>query len=148
MKIFVAADHQGYQLKGKIIKYLQKQGYDVINIGDEEYDPGDDFPIFAHQAVTEMLASKDPDSRAILVCGSGQGMLMAANRIKGVRAGLGWSEEAASSIRNDEDSNVIALPAQHLRDQYQWAPIIETWLKTEFAKAPRFIRRINELDNI
>ena len=95
-----------------------------------------------------MIGSKDKDPRAILICGSGQGMLMAANRFKGVRAGLGWSEGAAMSIRNDEDSNVLALPAQALKEEYQWAPIIDTWLNTKFAGATRFIRRINELDNI
>lgn len=148
MKIFLASDHQGYNLKAKIYKYLVNSGYEVENIGGDEYDPGDDFPIFAKSAITSMIGSKDKDPRAILICGSGQGMLMAANRFKGVRAGLGWSEGAAMSIRNDEDSNVLALPAQALKEEYQWAPIIDTWLNTKFAGATRFIRRINELDNI
>ena len=95
-----------------------------------------------------MLASEDKHAKAVLICGSGQGMLMAANRFKGVRAGLGWSVDAAKSIRNDEDSNVLALPSAIFKEKQQWQPILDAWLKTPFANAPRFIRRNAELDQL
>lgn len=149
MHIFVGADHRGFGLKSDVIKYLHSAGYSVEDVGDKEFDPDDDFPVFAAAAAQKVLGSSDVDARAILICGSGQGMLMAANRIKGIRAGLGWSIEAAKGIRNDEDSNVLAMPADLFNtDHHKAFVIIETWLNTPFAKAARFNRRKNELDNL
>lgn len=149
MKIYVGADHNGYGLKSEIIAYLGKAGYEAEDIGDKQFDAEDDFPVFAVTAAHKVLSSDDNDPRAILICGSGQGMAIAANRFKGIRAGLGWSIDAAKSTRNDEDSNVLALPSQLFVDDKRKAfVIIETWLNTPFAKAPRFIRRNEELDNL
>ncbi len=149
MKIFVGADHRGYGLKGEVLKYLKSAGYDAVDIGDKEFDPEDDFPVFASAAARHVLSSRDPDPRAVLICGSGQGMIMAANRIKGIRAGLGWSIDAAKGIRNDEDSNVLAIPADLFKDSRQKAfVVLEAWLNTPFAGAARYIRRKNELDNL
>jgi ribose 5-phosphate isomerase B len=149
MHIFVASDHNGFGLKNDILVYLKKAGYTAEDAGDKEYQPDDDFPIFAADAARKVLTSGDPDTRAILICGSGQGMVMAANRFKGIRAGLGWSVDAAKSIRNDEDSNVLALPAQLFSNDKQKAYlIIETWLNTPFAAAARFHRRNKELDEL
>jgi ribose 5-phosphate isomerase B len=150
MKIFIAGDHQGYGLKQEVMEYLKSAGYDVEDAGDDHYNPDDDFPVFAAQAVHKMLASNDNDSRAILICGSGQGMLMAANRFKGVRAGLGWNMEAAKALRNDEDSNVLSLPAKMFTEvnRHEAYVIIEAWLNTPFANAARYIRRNQELDQL
>ena len=150
MKIFLAADHQGFELKEAVEAYLKKSGYDVEDAGDKVFKPDDDFPIFASKAVHKLLTSNDKDSRAILLCGSGQGMVMAANRFKGIRAGLGYSLAAAKSLRNDEDSNVLAVPAtlfkgEQCQDAYA---IIEAWLNTPFAAAARFVRRNQELDRL
>ncbi len=148
MKIFVGADHRGFYLKEKIESYLKSVGYDVDDEGDKKLDPEDDFTVFAARVVNAMKAAGD-DSRGILICGSGQGMVMAANRFKGVRAGLGWSNDAARSIRNDEDSNVLALPAEVLeQDESAWQSVIHTWLNTPFAGAERYKRRINLLDQL
>jgi ribose 5-phosphate isomerase B len=148
MNIYVASDHMGFELKKQVIDYLNKLGYMAEDAGDREYDANDDFPIFATSAVVKMLSSDDKNARAILICGSGQGMLMAANRFKGVRAGLGWSVEASRGIRNDEDSNVLAIPSRHLDSQEKWQPVVDAWLNTPFAGAPRYVRRNNELDQL
>jgi ribose 5-phosphate isomerase B len=74
-------------------------------------------------------------------------MMMAANRFKGVRAGLGWSAEAARSIKNDEDANVLALPSEVLHGD-EWKQVVDTWLTTPFAGAPRFKRRNRQLDEL
>ena len=149
MKIFVGADHRGFAPKGQLIAYLQKAGYDVEDIGDKQFDPEDDFPLFASTAANKVLSSDDPDARAILICGSGQGMAIAANRFRGIRAGLGWSVEAAKSTRNDEDSNVLALPAEHFEGKSPKAlAIVDAWLATPFAGATRFLRRNKELDQL
>jgi ribose 5-phosphate isomerase B len=149
MKIFVGADHRGYGLKTAVLKYLKSAGYEAVDIGDKEFDPEDDFPVFASAAARQVLSSHDPDPRAVLICGSGQGMLMAANRIKGIRAGLGWSIDAAKGVRNDEDSNVLAIPADLFKESHQKAfVVLEAWLNTPFAGAARYVRRKNELDNL
>lgn len=150
MKIYVAADHNGYGLKQELLDYLKMAGYEAEDTGDDHYNPDDDFPVFAARAVNKLLSSDDEDPRAILICGSGQGMLMAANRFKGIRAGLGWSVEAAKALRNDENSNVLTLSARLFDEgkERQAFVITEAWLNTPFAKAARFIRRNQELDNL
>ena len=149
MIVYVGSDHQGFEAKSLVLTYLKKAGYAVVDVGDEKLDPSDDFPVFAARAVAAIKTSKDNDPRAILICGSGQGMMMAANRFRGIRAGLGWSKEAARSIRNDEDSNVLALPSELLSTNSSLAHgIIDTWLQTPFAAATRYIRRNKELDEL
>jgi len=147
MTIFIGADHNGYDLKKKVTDYLRKQGIDVIDEGDEERDSEDDFPVFAQRVVTDMLATQRDEPRGILICGSGQGMMMAANRFKGIRAGLGWSVEAAQSIKNDEDANVLALPSEVLHGD-EWKQVVDAWLYTPFAGASRYKRRNRQLDEL
>jgi ribose 5-phosphate isomerase B len=147
MKIYVGSDHNGFDLKTDVVNYLKKLGHEVIDEGDERLDPDDDFTVFAGRVVNSMKADNDHSVRGILICGSGQGMIIAANRHKGIRAGLGWSIESAQSIRNDEDSNVLALPAEFLKKENKWKEIIDAWLLTPFAGASRYKRRIKQLDN-
>lgn len=131
MKVFVGADHKGHGPKSLLLEYLAKAGYDAEDVGDKKFDPEDDFPVFASAAVQKVVGHDPKDARAILICGSGQGMVMAANRFKGIRAGLGWNIDAAKSIRNDEDSNVLALPSELFEGNGQKAfVIVETWLNT------------------
>lgn len=148
MKIYVGSDHNGFDLKQRLISYLESRGYKVHDCGDETLDPSDDFTIFASRVVSDMKASKEKEPKGILICGSGQGMAIAANRHKGIRAGLGWSVEAARSTRNDENSNVLALPAEVLLKDSQWQSVVDTWLKTPFAGSARYIRRIEQLDSL
>jgi len=149
MIVYVGSDHRGFPSKQHIIDYLKHQGIATMDVGDEKLDPEDDFPVYAARAVTAIRSNTDPDARAILLCGSGQGMVMAANRFRGIRAGLGWSIDAAKGIRNDEDSNVLALPAEFLDDDETNAfAIVDAFLHTPFAAAPRYIRRNKELDDL
>jgi len=147
VKIFLGADHNGYHLKERIEKYLIAQGHEIVDEGDEKLNPEDDFTIFASRVVSAMK-SEGNSARGILVCGSGQGMAIAANRHRGIRAGLGWSVGAARSIRNDEDSNVLALPAEILTNDKDWKSVIDTWLTTPFAGAARYKRRNAQLDDL
>lgn len=147
MRVYIGADHNGYHLKAKLTSYLRDRGHEVVDEGDATLDPHDDFPIFAQRVANGVLSSGDPTARGILLCGSGQGMLIAANRFRGIRAGLGWSVDAARSIRNDEDSNVLALPAALFTTSNEWQAILDTWLTTPFANAARFKRRNAEIDH-
>lgn len=151
MKIFIGADHRGFYLKEKVFEYLKKAGYNVEDIGGFEYDPNDDFPEFARVAVSKIRANEKDDSRAILICGGAQGMGMAANRYKGIRASVVWDSEEAKWTRNDNDSNVICLPARIFdkdEAEKEWKETIDIWLKTPFAAAPRFIRRNKQIDEV
>lgn len=147
MKIYVASDHNGFDFKRQLIDFLQRSGYEVVDEGNTQLTPDDDFPEFAGRAVSALLADQAKDSRAILICGSGQGMCMAANRFKGIRASLCWNVSEARAARNDDDSNVLCLASREAT--YEAAkPIVLTWLTTPFAGAPRFIRRLQQLDNL
>jgi ribose 5-phosphate isomerase B len=147
MKIYIGADHNGFALKHQLLEVLHRDGHTVVDAGDETLQPDDDFPQFAAKAVQLLLADGDADARGILICGSGQGMCMAANRFKGVRASLVWDVEEARAARNDDDSNVLFLPARtmQLDDAVR---VTEVWLATPFAGAPRFKRRIREMDEL
>lgn len=147
MKIFLGSDHRGFHLKEKIFAYLSKRGYDVEDVGDAELDPEDDFPEFAQRAAIKVLG--EDDARAILLCGGAQGMAMAANRFRGIRASVIWDEKEAEITRNDNDSNILCLPARLLEDdEAEWQAILETWLTTPFAGAARYVRRNRQLDEL
>jgi ribose 5-phosphate isomerase B len=149
MKIYLASDHNGFHLKHDVFAYLSKNGYDVEDVGDAQLDPEDDFPEFAHAAVLKVLGSEDDDARAILLCGGGQGMCIAANRFRGIRAAVIWDAHEARMTRNDNDSNVLCLPSRILdNDDDAWKGIVETWLNTPFARAPRYVRRNRQLDEL
>lgn len=148
MRIYLGADHNGFNFKTQLRAYLEKSGYEVVDEGDVSLKPEDDFPQFAGKVVHAMRGDKNPDeARGILVCGSGQGMCMAANRFRGIRACLAFDQEEARSARNDDDSNVLCLSARYV-DFDTTLGIVHTWLITPFANAPRFKRRIAELDDI
>lgn len=149
MKIYIATDHNGFHLKEEILDYLKQRKYDIEDVGDKVPNPADDFPEFAQRAVSKVLTSEDKDPRAILICGGGQGMCMAANRFKGIRAAVIWDAEEAKWTRNDNDSNVLCLPARVLDNpKNEWKDIVDTWLETPFAAAARFIRRNKQIDEV
>ena len=148
-KIFIGADHNGFELKATLTEFLQRGGYEVIDCGDTEKHPDDDFPQFASKVVKAMEGDPSFNVKGILMCGSGQGMCMAANRFKGVRASLVWDAAQARNTRNDNNSNILCLPADLLEDdEPAWQGIIATWLNTPFAGAPRYVRRNAQLDEI
>ncbi len=146
MRIFIGADHNGYELKEHVEKYLISKGHEVIDKGDEQLDPQDDFPIYAGRVASEVLANAG--SVGILICGSGQGVCIGANRFKGIRASLIWNEDEAHDSRHDDDSNVMCLPARELQDNSEVERLVDTWLDTEFGGAARYIRRNKQLDNL
>jgi ribose 5-phosphate isomerase B len=150
MKLYLGSDHNGFHLKEKVFAYLAKRNYDIVDVGDRALDPEDDFPEFAHAAALRVLGDEQDDARAILLCGGGQGMAMAANRFHGIRASVIWDAYEAKMTRNDNDSNVLCLPSRIFdeSDDRVWQGILETWLSTPFAAAPRYKRRNEQLDQL
>lgn len=147
MKVYVGADHNGFGLKSSLIAYLLSAGYDVEDNGDEKLDPQDDYPVFAARVAKDILTSEDKQPMGILLCGSGQGMCMAANRFKGIRACLGYDRESVRSARNDDDANVLCLPARHLKKD-NVNVLVETFLNTPFSHVGKYQRRIKEMDEL
>ena len=147
MKIYIGADHNGFEMKRHLLQVLGNAGYKVVDKGDVELKPDDDFPQFAERVVVAMRGDSGRDVRGILICGSGQGMCMAANRFKGIRASLIWDVHEARAARNDDDSNVLCLPARSMSNE-EAVKIAESWLATPFAGAARFKRRLHELDQL
>jgi ribose 5-phosphate isomerase B len=145
VKLYVDADHNGFELKQALIADLHKSQIEVIDLGVKTLDPNDDYPNAAARVARAVLG--EDDAHGILICGSGQGVCIAANRFKGVRASLCWDNYEARAARNDDDANVLCLPARVI-DVKKAIIITHTWLQTPFANAPRFKRRIMQIDEI
>ena len=149
MIVYLGSDHGGFYLKEKVEAHLLKAGIKVEDVGNQVLDPADDYPQFAFAAATKLLGSTDADPRAILICKGGQGMAIAANRIRGVRAVVISDVEEAKMSRNDNDANVLSLPSRVLESDEKLAfDIIDTWLKTPFSKAERHARRLREIEEV
>ncbi len=145
MKVFLGADHAGFEIKNKIREHLAHNGFEVEDVGPHTLDPVDDYPKYAFMVSTKVLG--EDDSRGILVCGSGQGVCMAANRVRGIRAALVWSQEMARETRRDNDSNVLCL-ASRFTDEDTIMGIVDNWLEEKFSGEERHIRRLDELEEI
>ncbi|MCL1929800.1 RpiB/LacA/LacB family sugar-phosphate isomerase [Candidatus Saccharibacteria bacterium] len=150
MKIYLGADHRGFELKRKVFAYLEKRGYDVVDCGAKSYNKDDDYPIFVQAACLKLLGDQDSeDSRAILMCGMGQGVAMAANRFEGIRAAVVRDREEIIQSRKDNDANVLALPADILeKDDELTAAIIDAFLTAPFAGVERYRRRNRMIDKL
>jgi len=142
MRVYLGADHAGYELKVHLANYLGKQGYDVVDVGPKAFDADDDYPIFCMHTGSRVVA--DPGSLGIVIGGSGNGEQIAANKIKGVRAALAWKVEIAQLARAHNDANVVGLGArQHTLDEA--TAIAEAFLTTAFSGDERHARRIAQM---
>lgn len=143
MKIGIATDHNGVEQKRELINYLKDLGYEVTDCSQNN-TPTDDFPTYA-KIVCENVISKDVDF-GILMCGTGIGMSIAANKIKGIRCAKVNTIDEASLAREHNDANVLALnyklPMEELKE------ITKIFLKTKFSFDERHIRRISEITEI
>jgi ribose 5-phosphate isomerase B len=145
MKIHLATDHAGLELKDKIKQHLTDSGHDVIDHGAYEYDALDDYPDFIFPCAKAV--ADDSKSRGIILGGSGQGEAMAANRIKGVRAAVFYNgpKEIIELSRQHNNANILSLGARFMSEEEIYR-IIEVWFNTDFEEG-RHQRRIDKLDN-
>lgn len=145
MKLAIGADHRGFALKEALKALLVEDGYEVEDVGAREADPSDDYPQYAYPV--GMLVASGEAERGILVCGSGVGMAIAANKVAGIRAAEGFSLEHARAARADDDANVLTLGGMttSLEDAHAMARV---FLETEFSHAPRHERRLDEIVEI
>jgi ribose 5-phosphate isomerase B len=140
MRIAIGADHGGFDLKAKIIKYLKVKRHTVKDFGTYSPEPCD-YPKYGFTVARAVAAGKYP--RGILICKSGIGMSIVANKVRGIRAALVDSAEAARSSREHNDSNVIVLGSK-TTNIYKAKRIIDVWLKTR-RLGGRHLRRVNQI---
>jgi ribose 5-phosphate isomerase B len=141
-KIYVGADHAGFDLKQRLVAELKKLGYEPIDVGPRTLDPADDFPDYA-KPVAEAV-SKGQVTRGVLTCGTGLGMAYTANRYPKVRAAVAWSPEIAELSRKHNDANVLVLPSRFVSEQ-EGLDILHKWLDTPF-EGGRHQRRVEKIE--
>jgi ribose 5-phosphate isomerase B len=139
MHVYLGSDHAGYELKNHLVDWLAAAGHEAVDCGPHIYDAQDDYPPFCLRAAERTAA--DPGSLGIVIGGSGNGEAIAANKVKGVRAVLVWSEETAALGREHNNANVISVGARmHTADEA--TRFVEVFLGTPYSGDERHTRRI------
>jgi len=146
MVIYLGADHGGFNLKETLKEYLKGKGYEVVDCGAATYDESDDYPDFA--AAVALRVKSDPErGRGVLICKSGAGMDMAANRFRHVRAFIGFSADQVFDARHDDDANVLCLAASFISEP-DARQMVDAFLQTPFEREERFLRRLDKIAQI
>lgn len=146
MKIHIATDHAGLDLKDNLTQYLTEQGHEVVDHGAYQYDPQDDYPGFviaAAEAVAEDWRS-GAQSLGVVFGGSGNGEQIAANKVRGIRAALVWSIETAKLARQHNDANVISIGARQHQEQEVFE-LVDAFIAEPFTDEERHVRRIGQI---
>jgi ribose 5-phosphate isomerase B len=142
MRLHIASDHAGFELKSHLAKRLSDAGHEVVDHGAATYNADDDYPPYCLRAADGV--AREPGSLGIVLGGSGNGEQMAANKVAGVRAALVWSEETARLAREHNDANVVALGAR-LHSLEEATRFVETFVSTPYSGDHRHSRRIEML---
>ena len=146
MLIYIGADHRGFQLKESLKKILKERNYEIIDVGNVEYNEADDYPDFAR--LVARAVSQDPaNRRGIVICGSGIGVDMVANKFDGARSALVNNVEQAILSRKDDNTNVLALAADFINEESA-EEILIAWLKESFSGEEKYKRRIEKISEI
>lgn len=142
--IYLGADHAGFKLKEEIKKFLREEKQKFEDLGNEEFDPGDDYPDYAHPVAKKVAETGE---RGILFCGNAQGVCILANKVKRIRAAVGADEYVAKTSRTDDDSNILCLPGRIMTAD-EAKKIVKSWLETPFSGADRHVRRLKKIQQI
>ena len=135
--LYIASDHAGFDRKKMLKTFFQDKNIDLTDLGPQQYNEQDDYPDYA-LPLARVVAKNH--GKGILLCGNGVGVCVAANKVQGIRAGIGYSEYAAKSMREDDDTNILCLPSRFLSDEEIQA-ITQIWLQTPFSGHERHQRR-------
>lgn len=142
MRVYLASDHAGFELKNHLVRHLRQLGHDARDIGADTHDPDDSYVLYCIEAGVRVVA--DEGSLGVVVGGSGNGEQMAANKVRGVRAALAWSPETASLAREHNNAQIVAVGARmHTLDEA--AAIVTRFVDTPFSGDPRHGERIATL---
>lgn len=145
MKVFLATDHAGFNLKEEIKQYLHSLNYEVVDCGAFSLDPTDDYPLFIAKAAQEI--EKDPNALAIIFGKSGAGEEIVANKFKNVRAVLGFSEENIKLAREHNNANILSIGSE-FENLGNAKKLVKIFLETPFSNDSRHVRRIDEIKDI
>lgn len=145
MKIYLGSDHRGYHLKEKIAQWLFEMRYEFVDLGAARFDPKDDYTKYAEEVA--LLVRDNPDARGVLLCGSGVGVDVMANKFDGIRASIGKSVPQVAAGRRDDDMNVLVLAADYTSEKEAKAMLI-AFLETKFSGKARHERRLEEIERI
>jgi ribose 5-phosphate isomerase B len=145
MKIFIGSDHRGYELKEEITRWLFEMDHAFQDLGALSLDPNDDYTKYAEDVAS--LVAKNEGSRGVLLCGSGIGVEIVANKFDGVRAGIGENVLQVERGRNDDDMNVLVISADYTSEKEAKAMLI-AFLETKFSGKARYERRLEEIEKI
>jgi len=143
--LYIGADHRGFNLKEEIKDFLKKEKIEFIDLGNSKYDQEDDYSDFAEKVALKVSASDK--NQGILICGSGVGMSIAANKFKGIRAGLCFSAQMAKEAKKAIDINVLCLSAD-FTNAATAKLIVREWIEAAFKKEPRYLRRIKKINQL
>lgn len=144
--IYIGADHRGYKLKEVIKVYLKELNFEFEDLGAFEIKLDDDYPDYAI-LVAKKISQNPKENRGILICGSGVGVDIVANKFKGVRSALLFDEKQARMSRNDDNTNVLAFAADFTPENLA-KEILKIWLETPFSRLERHARRLLKIKNI
>lgn len=139
MRIYLGSDHAGFELKNHLVARLSSLGHEAVDCGPHEYVATDDYPPFVMAAAAS--AAEETGSLAVVIGGSGNGEVIAANKVPGTRAALVWSEETATLARQHNDANVISVGAR-MHSIEDATRFVELFVATPFSEDPRHKRRI------
>ncbi|MBI3981029.1 RpiB/LacA/LacB family sugar-phosphate isomerase [Candidatus Microgenomates bacterium] len=143
--LYLGSDHRGFALKEEIKKFLSKKNILYQDLGNKILDPEDDFVDFASLVAQKVQTEKE--ARGIVICGSGVGVCIAANKYKNIRCGIATTKEMVHSAREHDDINILALSADILSVE-QVQEIVEEFLNTPFSSAEKYSRRIEKINKI
>ena len=143
--IYIGADHRGFELKAKLLDWLKLNGYNTVDCGAFVYDPNDDYPEFAEEVAEKV--SEEESNRGVVICGSGVGVDIVANKVEGIRCGLGFDTEQVKKTREDDDINILAISADSTPEE-KTIELIRVFLETKFKSTPSHERRIEEISNL
>ncbi len=144
--LYIASDHRGFQLKEELKKYLTDAGTGFQDLGPFEFNKDDDYVDFA-KAVAEKVSANPEEDKGILICGSGHGMDMVANKYKGVRSALVFNERVAIQSREHENANILAIPSDWVTSEIAEF-IVSFWLKADFTGEERHVRRLQKIKEL
>jgi ribose 5-phosphate isomerase B len=142
MRVYLGADHAGFEFKARIVEHLLAAGHDPVDVGAHAYDPVDDYPAFCVEAARRTVA--DPGSLGLVLGGSGNGEQIAANKVPGCRAALAWSVQTATLAREHNDAQVIGIGGR-MHTPEEVLAIVDAFLATPFSGEQRHQRRIDQL---
>jgi len=145
MQVYLGADHRGFKLKEKIKKWLEEWDYEVKDMGASEFDLKDDYTLYAEKVGS--IVGKEKGARGVLLCGSGVGVDVTANKFDGVRASIGKTSEQVKAGRSDDNMNILVIAADYTKED-EAKKMVKAFLETKFEGKARQKRRLSDIEKI